>query len=190
MKKLNLIGISIPSIFIIFIIIVGILNIGIKTQINSPDSILKQNIFQENQSKEFIGETIRTIAISNKFIIQRNQDINFAICTKPNLNEYSQRLDYVIYVNDKPYGNKYDSSQSIEINPGETKIIEIKPRTYNYEAEIRTKEPLNPSTPQTNSLYENISEIIIFTIEGNKYYDCQELITEEYNKGISIKLIE
>ena len=176
MKKLHLLGIGIPALFIFLVILTGILNIGITIESNSPISISKQEIFPANHSGEVIGPSIRTIKIKNNFILQRREEINFAICILGKDNYPYQTLGYYPYINGQKQDNR--NSHTININPGETKIIEIKPVNYKYNYKTNIGDPT----------YQNATELMIFPTQTN-YYSCNELINENYNKGISIKLV-
>ena len=176
MKTSTVLGITIPLIIMILISLVGILNVGVTIDQSSPQSIKKSDLFL-NKSYENNGPTIMTIEVQNSFIFKRTESVNFIICTKGIGNYYSQQLSYKVFVDGANPGDIYSpSNNQVEVNSGETKLIEIKPTFYNYYG---------------NDYYNNTTELLIFKGDRNSLIrkNCPQLIIEDSNQAIKINVI-
>lgn len=185
MKLLTVFGIIIPSLIVLFVLIVGIFDVGVSIEQYSPSSVSKASIFIADSSNrtpvrvpeygystgQNVGPTIRTIKVTNNFIFQRRENLDYVICIEGSKDYYSQFLNYQIYVDEKPYSTDIYSRQDyVNINSGETKTIELK------------------VLQQSNYNNEQAANIVIFKDAGKNYYNCQNLLKENAKSGIRIKL--
>ena len=181
----KIVGIIIPLLVILFVLFVGIFDIGITKNIYLTKTVRNSEIVSNNSSSyKLPGPTILTIEVTNNFIFTRNIPIFYLICAKDK-NDRWERLDYSIYIDGKKIEGYRYSYTYLVVRYGYASLIEVKPyETKKIELKLRKIYDYRPSNER-----RGFKEILLF--EGRKQLtkSCQELVAEK-NKALKIDVVD
>ena len=185
-------GIIIPFAIIIFAAIIGVANIGMRTQIETVSSVDYSQVFGNKEMEYSNRENhvlLQTITIKNNFLLSNFEKIpKYKVCFYPINKSYDLHHHLTYYLDNKSFYRDV-----VEI-PGKTKkTIEI--RLYKSQREIILQKPNQTSDAQELKKY-NYNEILL--IDRNKqeqdfelggFVDCNSLSKEQIDGAIKIKII-